>query len=86
MHTQNVFPFKGYCDIILESCKEGIRKPDTRIYQIACNKLGVKPSEVMHTHTHSHIHYSVSLMVSILYRLCFWMIWELISNQLNHLV
>ena len=47
MHsTQTVFPFQEYCDVLLESSREGIRKPDTRIYQIACSKLGVNPSEV----------------------------------------
>jgi putative hydrolase of the HAD superfamily len=31
-------------DVIVESSKAGIRKPDPRIYQIACNQLGVAPS------------------------------------------
>jgi putative hydrolase of the HAD superfamily len=31
-------------DVIVESSKAGIRKPDPRIYQIACEKLGVEPS------------------------------------------
>ena len=31
-------------DVIVESSKAGIRKPDPRIYQIACEKLGVAPS------------------------------------------
>jgi putative hydrolase of the HAD superfamily len=29
-------------DVIVESSKAGIRKPDPRIYQIACEKLGVE--------------------------------------------
>ena len=31
-------------DIIIESSKAGIRKPDPRIYQIACEKLSVEPA------------------------------------------
>ena len=31
-------------DIIVESSKAGIRKPDPRIYQIACEKLSVEPA------------------------------------------
>ena len=30
-------------DIVIESSKIGIRKPDPRIYQMMCEKLGVKP-------------------------------------------
>lgn len=30
-------------DVIVESSKAGIRKPDPRIYQIACEQLGVAP-------------------------------------------
>ena len=31
-------------DVIIESSKAGIRKPDPRIYQIACEQLGVTPA------------------------------------------
>ena len=31
-------------DAVIESSKIGIRKPDPRIYQMMCNKLGVKPA------------------------------------------
>jgi putative hydrolase of the HAD superfamily len=31
-------------DVIVESSKAGVRKPDPRIYQMACEKLGVSPS------------------------------------------
>jgi putative hydrolase of the HAD superfamily len=30
-------------DVVIESSKLGIRKPDPRIYQMMCEKLGVKP-------------------------------------------
>ena len=31
-------------DIIVESSIEGVRKPDPRIYEIACDRLGVAPA------------------------------------------
>lgn len=30
-------------DIVIESSREGIRKPDPRIYRLACERLGVNP-------------------------------------------
>ncbi len=33
----------AHFDVIVESSKTGIRKPDPRIYQIACEQLGVAP-------------------------------------------
>jgi putative hydrolase of the HAD superfamily len=30
-------------DVVIESSKVGIRKPDPRIYQLACNEIGVVP-------------------------------------------
>ena len=38
--------FIKHFDIVIESCKVGIRKPDPRIYQMACEKLGVDPHNV----------------------------------------
>jgi len=32
---------------IIESSKVGLRKPDPRIYQLACEKMGVEPPEVV---------------------------------------
>ena len=32
-------------DLIVESSVEGVRKPEPQIYQIACNRLGVNPSQ-----------------------------------------
>ena len=32
-------------DIIVESSIEGVRKPDPRIYEIACERLGVPPAD-----------------------------------------
>lgn len=35
-------------DVIIESSKEGIRKPDPRIYQLACERVGVAPDTVVY--------------------------------------
>ena len=32
-------------DVVVESHKEGLRKPDPRIYELTCDRLGVTPSE-----------------------------------------
>ena len=32
-------------DVVVESSVAGVRKPDTRFYEIACEQLGVQPSE-----------------------------------------
>jgi len=37
----------GLFDVIVESSKTGLRKPDPRIYQLACEQLDVDPSEVV---------------------------------------
>ncbi|MBM4265821.1 MAG: HAD family phosphatase [Deltaproteobacteria bacterium] len=34
-------------DAVVESAVEGMRKPDPRIYEIACDRLGVKPVEAI---------------------------------------
>jgi len=34
-------------EVIVESSVEGVRKPNPRIYEIACERLGVKPSETV---------------------------------------
>jgi putative hydrolase of the HAD superfamily len=34
-------------DVFIESAREGLRKPDPRIYQLACERLGLAPSEVV---------------------------------------
>ncbi len=35
-------------EVVIESSKVGFRKPDPRIYQLACSKLGVEPSETIY--------------------------------------
>ncbi|MCC7122733.1 MAG: HAD-IA family hydrolase [Gammaproteobacteria bacterium] len=35
-------------DLVIESSKEGMRKPDPRIYALACERMGVVPAEVVY--------------------------------------
>jgi putative hydrolase of the HAD superfamily len=37
----------GLFDVIVESAIEGLRKPDPRIYELTCDRLGVTPDEVV---------------------------------------
>ncbi len=34
-------------DVVVESAIEGVRKPEPRIYQIACEKLGISPHDAV---------------------------------------
>ena len=34
-------------DVVVESSREGMRKPDPRIYQLACERLGVAPTAAL---------------------------------------
>jgi putative hydrolase of the HAD superfamily len=37
----------GLFDVVIESSKAGVRKPDPRIYELACEQLGVDASEIV---------------------------------------
>ncbi len=38
-------PLRPYFDAFIESCVVGVRKPDPRIYRIACDAIGAEPAE-----------------------------------------
>lgn len=40
-------PFAGLFDAEVFSCSVGLRKPDPRIYRLACDQLGVRPEQAM---------------------------------------
>jgi putative hydrolase of the HAD superfamily len=40
-------PFHGLFDAEVFSCSVGLRKPDPRIYLLACEQLGVEPGDAM---------------------------------------
>ena len=35
-------------EIVIESSKVGMRKPDPRIYELACKEMGIDPSEAIY--------------------------------------
>ena len=37
----------GDFDVVVESAVEGLRKPDPRIYELACERLGISPDEAV---------------------------------------
>jgi epoxide hydrolase-like predicted phosphatase len=41
------YGFGDLCDLIIYSHEEGIKKPDERIFALACERLGVQASEVI---------------------------------------
>jgi putative hydrolase of the HAD superfamily len=43
-HPENVLT---YFDEIIESSKVGVRKPDPRFYELACERLGIEPAEAV---------------------------------------
>ncbi|ESO97447.1 hypothetical protein LOTGIDRAFT_115099 [Lottia gigantea] len=46
--TQSLVPLdKSLFNVIVESCREGIRKPDSRIFQTCLERLQVKPQEAV---------------------------------------
>ena len=63
--------FASMFDVVLESCRLGIRKPDENIYKLACKKLGVEPHEVL-----IHCKFEVNLFL-LHNRPCFLMTSEL---------
>jgi putative hydrolase of the HAD superfamily len=46
-HVWDETPFAGALDEVVFSCDVGISKPDPRIYEIACERLGVEPAECL---------------------------------------
>lgn len=44
---QERYGFGDMCDFIIYSHEEGIEKPDRRIYELLCQRLGVEPEEVV---------------------------------------
>ena len=40
-------PFRGLFDSTVFSCAVGLRKPDPRIYRLACEELEVEPAEAL---------------------------------------
>jgi non-heme chloroperoxidase len=45
--TDAASSLQAHFDVVVESAKEGLRKPDPRIYRLACERLGVAPEEAV---------------------------------------
>ena len=43
-YDERLRPLRDEFHVFVESCKVGLRKPDPRIYTLACEQLGVAPS------------------------------------------
>ena len=35
-------------EVVIESSKVGMRKPDPKIYELACKEMGIEPSEALY--------------------------------------
>ncbi|HEU5382702.1 MAG TPA: HAD family phosphatase [Ktedonobacteraceae bacterium] len=44
---QQRYHFEEMCDLIIYTHEEGIAKPDPRIYELACVRLGVRPEQML---------------------------------------
>ncbi len=44
---QEQYGFGEMCDLIVYSHEEGMQKPEQRIYELTCERLGVRPEEVV---------------------------------------
>src|SRR5260370_13457600 len=44
---QERYQFAEMCDLIIYSHEEGIAKPDRRIFELTCERLGVQPAEMI---------------------------------------
>jgi len=49
------YQFDTICDFIIYSHEVGLRKPDPRIFRLACERLGLKPSEVIFVDDHKEV-------------------------------
>jgi epoxide hydrolase-like predicted phosphatase len=44
---QQRYHFDEMCDLIIYTHEEGIAKPDSRIFELTCKRLGLQPTEVV---------------------------------------
>jgi putative hydrolase of the HAD superfamily len=47
-HEKAVSNATSLFDIVIESSKEGIRKPDPAIYRLACNRMGIEAADIVY--------------------------------------
>ena len=46
-HAKEMSKVMDLFDLVVESSKEGIRKPNPKIYQLTCKRLGIHPNEAV---------------------------------------
>jgi len=56
------YQFDTLCDFITYSHEVGLRKPDPRIFQLACERLGLQPHEVIFVDDHKEVYASAQEM------------------------
>lgn len=49
---QQRYHFDEMCDLIIYTHEEGVAKPNPRIYELACKRLGVEPEEMLFLDDH----------------------------------
>lgn len=54
----NHYQFDTICDLIIYSHEVGLRKPDPRIFSLACERLGLQPNEVIFVDDHKEVYAS----------------------------
>ena len=56
------YQFETICDFIIYSHEVGLRKPDPRIFTMACEQLGLQPNEVIFVDDHKEVYASAQEM------------------------
>jgi putative hydrolase of the HAD superfamily len=56
------YQFDTLCDCIIYSHEAGLRKPDPRIFTLACERLGLQPHEVIFVDDHKEVYVSAQEM------------------------
>jgi len=56
------YQFDTFCDFIIYSHEVGLRKPDPRIFKLACERLGLQPHEVIFVDDHKEVYVSAREM------------------------
>jgi len=52
------YQFDSICDFIIYSHEVGLSKPDPRIFTLACERLGLQPSEIIFVDDHPEVYIS----------------------------
>jgi epoxide hydrolase-like predicted phosphatase len=56
------YQFDTICDFIIYSHEVGLRKPDPRIFELACERLGLRPEEIIFVDDHHEVYASAEAM------------------------